>query len=279
MTNKNTHISRGVLALSVVIVLLLLLGVGTASAITWGNPDLENKYSNVGALVVYMPAYEDWVQGCSGILMAPDVFLTAGHCPWMLDYYKDWYITGWKISLSNADIFDENIWIEVKSYDWHPDAFLPGANISKVDVGVFVLEDPVEGINPASLPPIGFLDDLKSANLLKDMTFTMVGYGGMMTSWHPPVFIPGDGQRWVAESDYRGLMVDWLTLAGNPNQGNGGVGNGDSGGPVFWSSDGDEILVGLITWSNMGAGSSTIFTQRLDTPEVQTYLEQFASFP
>ena len=58
----------------------LVLTVGAAQAITFGQPD-GNLHPNVGALVA------DWDPDspgpdifCSGTLIAPTVFLTAAHC-------------------------------------------------------------------------------------------------------------------------------------------------------------------------------------------------------
>lgn len=60
-----------------IMVASLVLAIGPASAITGGTEDTENTYSNVGMVVFYQP---DGRFRCSGTLIAPRVFLTAGHC-------------------------------------------------------------------------------------------------------------------------------------------------------------------------------------------------------
>jgi len=55
----------------------LLGGIQPAGAITGGQEDTANRYSNVGMVVFYLP---DGRFRCSGTLIAPRVFLTAAHC-------------------------------------------------------------------------------------------------------------------------------------------------------------------------------------------------------
>ena len=52
--------------------------VGNAAAITNGKPD-GNAHPNVGALYARAPGHQ-LQQFCSGSLVAPGIFLTAGHC-------------------------------------------------------------------------------------------------------------------------------------------------------------------------------------------------------
>src|SRR5262245_9347873 len=72
----------GRLAALVIVVTTLLLDARAAQAITYGQQDKNNTYSNVGALVI------DGVAYCSGTYIGPSinpdhpgyVFLTAAHC-------------------------------------------------------------------------------------------------------------------------------------------------------------------------------------------------------
>src|SRR5678809_921278 len=56
------------------------LAPGAANAITFGSVDANNTYSNVGALVVQRVSDGQIFPICTGTLIAPTVFLTAGHC-------------------------------------------------------------------------------------------------------------------------------------------------------------------------------------------------------
>ena len=58
----------------------LVLSVGPAGAITFGQPD-GTRHPNVGALLAdYDPDSPGPDILCSGTLIAPAVFLTAAHC-------------------------------------------------------------------------------------------------------------------------------------------------------------------------------------------------------
>jgi hypothetical protein len=68
---------RRIAALLATMALAMWLATGMASAITYGQPD-GNRYPYVGAVVGADEQGEGL--GCSGTLIAPDVFLTAAHC-------------------------------------------------------------------------------------------------------------------------------------------------------------------------------------------------------
>lgn len=61
----------------VLLAALLLPVVPGASAITYGEPD-EGRHPFVGTLVAEFGGQKDWI--CTGTLISPTVFLTAGHC-------------------------------------------------------------------------------------------------------------------------------------------------------------------------------------------------------
>ena len=62
-----------------VIGVLMLAVVPIAQAITFGQPDEDNDYPNVGAIMV-RGQDDTKYRICSGTLIAPKVFLTAAHC-------------------------------------------------------------------------------------------------------------------------------------------------------------------------------------------------------
>jgi V8-like Glu-specific endopeptidase len=75
---------RVVLVLATMALAILLVG-GVAQAIINGEPDRGPKaHPYVGALVTEFEAAKgetELVPVCSGTLISPTVFLTAGHCP------------------------------------------------------------------------------------------------------------------------------------------------------------------------------------------------------
>src|SRR5512143_3854899 len=57
-----------------------LIAPRNPSAITYGSVDASNTYANVGAFIVTRKSNGHISPICSGTLISPTVFLTAGHC-------------------------------------------------------------------------------------------------------------------------------------------------------------------------------------------------------
>jgi secreted trypsin-like serine protease len=253
---------------SVLLGLLLVLTVGVlpAAAITWGEPDTE--HTNVGAMVVDWPGYGPW-QWCTGTLIHPRVFLTAGHCTADLDAY------GIETVWVNFDEYavNEKTLLDVEQVITHPDYYW-GPTSDPHDVGVLILKKPVKKLKPANLPEEGFLDQLLAEGKLRqgsdEVKFTLVGYGGSL-DWPPPDIYYED-YRQAAESEYQALLKAWLRMSQNQATGDGGTCFGDSGGPAFWTEpDGTEILVGITSWGDANC-VATGFNYRVDIPETLDFI-------
>ncbi len=244
---------------------VFLLAAAPVSAITWGLPDTD--HTNVGAMVVDWPDYGPY-QFCTGTLVHPRVFLTAAHCT---DAVAEYGIqTVWVNFDENA--VEPSTLLPVEQVLTHPDYAWGGSDPH--DVGLLVLAEPVQGIEPATLPPPGYLDDLKKQGLLRTKStgarFTVVGYGGIL-SWPPPE-ITYEDQRLFAESEYKALTQVWLHMSQNRLQDDGGTCFGDSGGPAFYATaEGTEILVGITSWGDsmcIVAG----FDYRVDIPATLDFI-------
>jgi hypothetical protein len=135
-----------------------------------------------------------------------------------------------------------------------------------------LLEEPVVGITPASLPPLNFLNTLKQEKQLNsDTLLTVVGYGALL-SWPPPEVVFVDGPRRVTQSRYLALNPSYLFMLQNPAAGYSGTGNGDSGGPTFYTDpNGNEILVSITALGdpNLVAFGASF---RVDTESAQAFL-------
>jgi secreted trypsin-like serine protease len=255
---------------SILLAALLTLAVGVlpVTAITWGQPDTE--HTNVGAMVVDWPDYGPY-QVCSGTLVHPRVFLTAGHCT------SGWEGTGVETFWVNfhQDALNEATLLDVAEVITHPDYWW-GPTSNPRDIGALVLAEPVTDIAPAVLPYEGFLDDLNAQGLLNQgktkAKFTLVGYGGTL-QWPPPE-VTYDDQRQFAVSEYRALLKAWLRMSQNQAAGDGGTCYGDSGGPAFWTQpDGTEILVGVTSWGDVPCVASA-FNYRVDIPETLSFIDE-----
>lgn len=252
-----------------VVAALTLASFGVAYAITGGNPDVDNHYSYVG-MVAFYDGDGEYLWRCSGTLVSPTVFLTAGHCtegPSSARVFFDWNLTDLERPYTDCK---GHLCVEGTPYS-HPDYWW-GPTSNPHDVGVVALLAPVTDRGFAELPTSGFLDDLKKDGLLRSgregAKFRVVGYG-VTVGW-PPTEITAPLWRQYADSEYLKLLKAWLVLSQNqaPGRGDGGTCGGDSGGPAFWTDPdtGEDILVGITSWGD-AVCAATGFYYRVDIPD------------
>lgn len=262
--------------ISIVLLLILIVWVTPAFAITGGDKD-GIKHPNVGAIVVVVDGKGR--EFCSGTLIHPRVFLTAGHCTDYLEFLiendPNILLDDVKVSFSSENALTEGL-LDVEEIISHPDYYW-GPNSNPYDVGVLILVEEVTGITPATLPDEGFLDELKSEGKLREGSagakFTVVGYGGTL-EWPPPEIIYDDNVRQVAKSEFLNLRKAWLHMSQNqaPGNGNGGTCFGDSGGPTFWTGGEDDILVAVTSWGD-NVCVATGAAYRIDIPESLSFID------
>ena len=262
--------------LAIVTIALILLTTGSASAITYGEPD-AGRHPNVGTMV--LETTDGFVTYCSGTLIAADVFLTASHCAPPAQY-------------RGADVL--NLYITFDD-DFDPDTatLIPGEFVINAaytwkqsdsgDIAVILLAFPASdvypGIEPATLPRAGLLTELSRAGALQHLVFTNVGYGVLERelSGGAPTF-QDPLARWTSTSSFNALNKAWLRLSQNPATGNGGTCYGDSGGPQFIEWDDETMLVSITVTGDIQCRATNV-TYRLDTEAAQTFLRQFVDLP
>jgi hypothetical protein len=254
------------LAVLLAVLLVLTVGVLPAWAITWGEPDTE--HANVGAMMMVLPGWGN-TPVCSGTLIHPRVFLTAGHCTDGVDPGEVWVNF-------NQDGTNLKGILDVAQVITHPDYWW-GPTSNPYDVGVLILKKPVKKLKPANLPEEGFLDRLLAEGRLRQGSegakFTLVGYGATL-DWPPPDIYYED-YRQHAVSEYQALLNVWLRMSQNQATDDGGTCYGDSGGPAFWTDPetGVETLVGITSWGDAPCVASA-FNYRVDIPATLDFIDE-----
>jgi hypothetical protein len=221
-----------------------------------------NLHPNVGMVV----AEADGVRftPCSGILVAPQVFVGAAHC---LEFIASRGATQAWVTFDSQANPDTSPLIPATL---HPnsayDANAPDPN----DVAVITFATPVEGIVPADLPTPGLLDAVGA-----DQLFTVVGYGAneRILGEGPPTFLR-DRFRRFATSEFNALTQGELRLSMNASRGYGGASFGDSGGPIFL---GHSTTVAAIV--GLRGTQGTYEGYRLDIPSARAFLSSFVTLP
>jgi hypothetical protein len=243
---------RAVLLLTLM-ALAILAASGVAGAIINGQPD-GSRHSYVG-MVYNREAL------CSGTLISPTAFLTAGHCTSFLRRGgSQVYVT----FESQADFDPQG------AYRGTPRTH-PG--YPAVDVGVVVLERPVTNVGYGRLPAAGSVNTLEVGQRL-----TAVGYGQRGYFEFPagfPLRPEASRIRYVGTLEFLGIYQSkYIRLSGSTLGSNeAGACFGDSGGPLFPRPD-QTTVVGVVSrGSPVCAGQS--LAQRTDLPQVLNWVNGF----
>ena len=277
------------------VVLLVVLGlVGTAFAITNGQPD-GNNHPYVG-LVLFYDADNVPLWRCSSSLVTPTLLVTAGHCTDGAVRAQVWFDAG---PIARDPVYTSgscNVGGPYTGYPcaggtWgtpytHPsyDVGNPygGGNglpaFSYRDNGVVVLDDPVTLSRYAQLPTAGLVDKLAKKNKPVDVVGYGVQYQDMMYPGQPPrARWTGPRERMYAPTNLiSGKFVhsaDYARLALNPGGGSGGTCFGDSGGPDL--QGGKDVILAVNSYVTNVNCSGVGYSARVDVPEVLNWINTF----
>jgi hypothetical protein len=255
---------------------LLLVTVTTAAAVTFGEPTTDYPY--VGTLLFEQTS---GFYSCSGTLLSPTVMLTAGHCTEEAGTanFRTW------VSFEPEIILDPEGYSDIFAYldaEWitgqaipHPlyDDFAEWPNT--YDVGVVILSSSVDLTEYGVLPELGLLDTLTKGQGRKDRQFTAVGYGmqGYVPAFYMDHWARYKGNVSLVEvksaSTGDGQSAKFTNSPGKGN-GSGGTCFGDSGGPVF---HGDSNVVGAVVSWGITPCIGVDYQFRMDTPTAQDFVK------
>jgi len=276
---------------SAIVVVALAVMVTPAFAIT-GNWVKDNEHPFVG-LAVFYDANGEFIWRCSGSLISPTMFLTAGHCADTGEgavtarvYFQqdagahyDPITQIDPVSGYPEYCADDTLGAlcatsdELYSYGFANFAGFPNIH----DVGLVILDQPISMPEYGQLPQPGVLSDLGTARGRRDTLFTVSGYGlTYRTQEHSAVPNISFRERLMAQSTLVNLnsaLNDGYNLQTQGNgDGRGGTCSGDSGGPVFLGGANSNTIVAVTSFGLNALCRGTDFAYRIDRTEVLNWI-------
>jgi hypothetical protein len=255
------HKSRKTVLATVLVIAVMMLGVIPGSAVTDGELDGEG-HPYVG-LMVAQDENGTPMWRCSGTLISPTLFLTAGHCTELpAAHVEIWFDADVESGIpANGYPFNGDVGGTPYTHpDYNPNAFF------LYDLGVVVLDTPMVMDEYGVLPTLNQLDAMKTKRGKQDTTFTAVGYGLQQSfpdaaSWKEN----NERVRMVAYPKLiqinGGLVGDFSLLLSN-NAHTGGTCFGDSGGPNFIGDT--RVIAGVTSFGLNGNCAGTGGVYRVD---------------
>ena len=273
-----TKSPMGIVPVLAILVLVLQLLAPTPNA--FGLTTVDTTHRGVGILMD-LDSSGVLFPDCSGILIAPQVFLTAGHCTQSV---KSWLNRG--LSQAAYVSFDTQFTpsasrVNVTDLITHPD-FNPAYNINRDtnDLGVVLLATPVYDRPITRLPTANLLDSLR---LQPGTPVTAVGYGVDSNDVHgapsPGYRETFTGFRASGVLSYHTLTPAFIMVTQLANQGSDNICFGDSGGPDYVQVNGQEQLVAINVVVNSYSCEEVAWLYRLDTPQARAFLGQYVALP
>lgn len=262
----------------VLVLVFALSTVGIVGAVTDGEPD-GNGHPYVGLMIADVDGEPAW--RCSGTLISPTVFLTAGHCTYGATAARVWF---------NSDMTYDSVPYPLYPYGGKGSGAIEGKPYTHpqyvdsafylFDLGVVVLDKPVKMKTYGTLPELNILDLLATQRGQQDVTFTAVGYGLQMSFPDAAAWKENNVRvRMVAypklnQINVPGYTGDFSMVLSN-NAHTGGTCYGDSGGPNFIGKS--NVVGGVTSFGKNGncAGTGGVYrVDRVDDIEwLATFLE------
>lgn len=284
------------LLISVGALVALLLGTAAPAGAITGNYVEDHEHPYVGLLVMYDEDGE-FAGRCSGSLLTPTVFLTAGHCTDGATTARVYFqqdaganydpetqvdpVSGYPESCA-AGTLGVTCATSDELYNWGFDDFAGFPDTR--DLGLVILDQPIELEEYGSLAAVGTLDPLATRRGKQDVTVTASGYGLSLSN---PVMVESYRERLMASANVTNLTSANtagfnLQTTGN-GKGRGGTCSGDSGGPVLLGGFESNTIVAVTSFGLNAWCRGVDFAYRTDTQAAQDWIrsivgdEEFAA--
>lgn len=276
------------------VVAILAIAVSPAAAIT--NDWVEDYEHPFVGLVVFYDEEGEFLWRCSGALLDPYTFLTAGHCADTVSGAVTARVYFQQDAGANYDpatqvdpvsgypeyCADGTLGVtcatsdELYNFDFTGSLTIPDTH----DLGLVILDQPIYLSEYGELPEAGTLDSLSTARGRNDTIFTVSGYGlSYRTEAHDVLPDISYRERLMATSTLVNLnsMLNYgfnLQTQGN-GKGRGGTCSGDSGGPVFLGDTDSNLIVGVTSFGLNRLCRGTDFAYRIDRVEVLEWIQSY----
>ena len=274
------------------VIVVLAMAVSPVAAITgdWVE-DFEHPF--VG-LIVFYDEDGEFAGRCSGSLLDPYNFLTAGHCvvgeTARVYFQQDAGVhfdpaieldpvTGYPDYCANG-----TLGVTCATSDEIYNYGFPQPLPNRHDVALVVLDQPISLSDYGQLPEAGFLDKLATARGIQEVTFTSSGYGlTYKNEAHTGKPNVSFRERLMALSTLVNLTSAFtagfnVQTSGN-GTGKGGTCNGDSGGPVFYGGYESNLIVAVTSFGLNELCRGTDFSYRIDQADVLAWLAEHMYTP
>jgi hypothetical protein len=245
-----------------------LLGLAAAAlcASAWAVTDgsLDNDGHPYVGLMVAQDGEGNPMWRCTGTLLSPTLFLTAGHCTEApAAHVEIWFDADVQSGTpANGYPYTGQVGGTPHTHpDYDPNAFY------LFDLGVVVLDAPMVMAAYGALPGQDQLDVMQRRRGRQDTTFTAVGYGLQQSfpdaaSWKEHnVKVRMVANPQLLQINAPGSVGDFSILLSN-NASTGGTCFGDSGGPNFIGNS--NVVGGVTSFGKNGACAGTGGVYRVD---------------
>jgi Trypsin len=261
---------RGGLLALLLVIGLALMPASSAKAIVGGEL-ADGQYGAVGTVVFQPSDGTPRFNLCSGFLISPAAFVTAGHCA--VEALGLQQELGGTIGVSLDPEFDPatSDFVAASSVVVHPEFLANQLSYKTPDMAVMVLAEPIDGVDPIDLPDQGAADELANGSRL-----TTVGYGFTRDCQKNlgHCEIAYEPERRFATETLVSVSQWFVTINQNPNaKATGGICLGDSGGPHLLT--GTNTAVAITTAFETKGCWSISRDIRLDTETALNFLQPY----